>query len=350
MAFSVSDQGGPERISIMRLHFRLGRQSTRFFLALGAVVLLVAPVRAAPGNQTHTDDTMLMFEDSWPVGGDNDFNDLVIRYNVMIERNAAGGLSRLVLRLTPLAHGATQRNGLALHVPIPAATSHLARLHQVGETPKLTDPVPGESELTFILYQDVRDAFPGAQPGEFINTRSGEARRSAREIVLEIEFPSPLDLAVEAPFDIFIFHTDHYPHQIHLSDFGPTELGMADSAVADLFGSGDDCSDQVCVPEAGSSSDNLDRYYVNNRGIPWALEFPGSSSWAQEGVPLKQGYPGLPQSLDVGGLMPDSWWLQRNALYLFPILAVPGLLPGGALVLLSLMTGLGVWRLRQRLG
>ncbi len=94
-------------------------------------------------------------------------------------------------------------------------------------------------------------------------------------------------------------------------------------------------------------SDNLNRYYVNEQGLPWALDFPGKSSWPQEGVPLSLAYPELPEWLEYGGVLPNDWWLHRNALHLFPLLAVPGLLPGGVGVLLCLLSGLGVWRLRR---
>ena len=282
------------------------------------------------------------------MAGDGDYNDLVIRYRVSTLQDAAGGLSHLIFRVTPVAHGSVHRNGLALRIPVPATTDHIARVSTGGETAKLIDPLAGESELTFVLFESLLDAFPGAGAAERVNTVQGGPIRSGLSIQMQIEFAAPPDLLVEGPFDLFLFRTDHYPHQIHLSDFGPTDLGIADSAVADLFGSGEDCSDQVCVTEGGSSADNLGRYFVNQNGIPWALEFPGQSAWAQEGVPLKQGYPGFPQSLDVGGVMPGSWWSQRNALYLFPILAVPGLLPTGVGVLLSLLTAFGVWRLCHR--
>ena len=319
-----------------------------FFLVMWSGLIFIGPVQPAMGDSTVYEPRLLLMEDRWPQQSDMDFNDVAMRFHVAVYRDATEKLSRIVYSLAPQAYGSTRDNGLALRIPAPVQTPHIARLQRSGEAPKEIDPVMGESELTFVLYDHIRDAFPGSAASEFINTQPGEVVRSGEAIELEIQFDPSLDILLQPPFDFFIFLSGNYARQIHLPEFGPTGLGLADSVVADLFGSQDDCSDQICVTGDGSVTNNIGRYYVGPQGVPWVLEVPDTTAWAKEGAPLDQAYPDVSEWIASGGATHTDWWLNGDALHLFVVSSVPGLLPGGVWLLVSVVAGLGALRLRSR--
>ena len=116
--------------------------------------------------------------------------------------------------------------GLAVRLPLLASTPHLARIHSQGEAPTVVTPVAGETDLVFVLYDDIREAFSDTSggdidPGEFINTDANLPVRHGKTIQLKIEFSSSVDLAVNFPADAFVFQTAEFAHQTHLPSFGP---------------------------------------------------------------------------------------------------------------------------------
>lgn len=321
-------------------------------LALGWISLLwLIPVGPAFGGYTAV-PMLLSFEDGWPSQSDDDYNDVVVRYQLSVYEDATGKLSRVIYTVQPQAVGGISWNGLALRIFAPASTPHFAQIRKNGEAPTVIDPVTGEPKLTFVLYDNVRDAFPGAAAGDFINTQQGAPVHLGENLEFEVQFDPPLDLSIDSPFDFFIFRSGNYSHQIHLPQFGPTALALEDPVIADLFGTEDDCSNQLCIAGDGSVVDNIGRYYVDQQGTPGALEMPQYDNWTKEGSPIDQVFPDFSEWVASQGATHTDWWREGNALYLFNLFAppsVPGLLPGAVWVLLGTLAGLGALRLRKRL-
>ena len=338
---------------------RSGRAACLSLAAWAAFACLAAPnpahaeeVTYYPGLDTYG---TVMIEDSFPSQGDFDFNDMVVRYNIRVYKDASGKVFALVVRLYPSAYGATMWNGLAWELPLLASTPHLAKIHRQGEAPTVVTPVAGETDLVFVLLADVRDAFSDTSggdidPDEVINTDPNLPVRHGETIEFEVQFDPPLDFSIDSPFDLFAFRSGNYAHQIHLPQFGPTALAFEDPAIADLFGTEDDCSNQVCVAGDGSVVDNTGRWYVNNQGLPWAIDAAAEIQWPAEGKSLEQAYPQFVSWVESGGETHTDWYLHGDSEYLYNLLlppAVPGLYPGAAWVLLGIVAGLGALRLRR---
>jgi LruC domain-containing protein len=292
----------------------------------------------------------LMVEDGWPQRGDEDYNDAVIRYNIRVYKDASGKVSRIIYSLFPEAYGATVWNGLALRIFVPMSTPHLAQIRKNGEAPTVVTPVAGETDLVFVLWDVIRDAFPGAAAGDFINTQQADPVHLSETLEFEVQFDPPLDFSIDSPFDFFAFRSGNYAHQIHLPQFGPTDLALKDSAIADLFGTEDDCSNQVCIAGDGSVVDNTGRYYVDKQGVLWAIEVAAEIQWPAEGKRIDQAYPMFLDWAMSGGETNTDWYLHGDPEYLYNLLlppAVPGLYPGAAWVLLGIVAGLGALRLRR---
>ncbi|MFP6640966.1 MAG: LruC domain-containing protein [Myxococcota bacterium] len=298
----------------------------------------------------------VIVEDGWPQQLDQDYNDVAFRYNMRIYRDASGKVSQVLISMHIQAHGGTMSKGLALQFPFPASTPHIAQIQRDQEDSMTIEPMTGEPKLTFVFYDEIREAFSDTaggdiDPGEFINTDKNLPVRRAETIAFEVQFDPPLDFSLDPPFDLFVFRTAEYAHQIHLSNYGPTDVALENPAIADLFGSEDDCSAQVCIAPDGSTVDNTGRWYVNNQGLPWAIEVAAEIQWPVEGKSIELAYPQFLGWAASGGETNTDWYLFGDPEYLYDLFllpGVPGLLPGPAWVLLGVMAALGALRLRGR--
>jgi len=310
-------------------------------------------VKTYPGTGEHA---TRMFEDSWPQPSDKDSNDVVIRYQVRTAHTDATGewVSGIIYVLRVEAHGSMMANGLALRLAsVQVSDLQSAHISKNGEPPTAIQPVAhgtmdGSQDAAFILYENVRDAFPGAAGGDFINTQHGDAVHLAENLELELQFKVPLHFSISRPpYDLFIFRSGNYPHQTHL----PAFRGAGSGGLMDLFGTEDDCSNEVCMTPDGNVVDNIGRYYVNAQGLPWVLDYPGQSAWPKESVSVDQAFPQLSEWVESGGHTNTDWWLYGDPQYLFNLFAppsVPSLFPGATWVLLGALAGLGALRLGRR--
>ena len=338
---------------------RSGRAACLSLAAWAAFACLAAP------NPAHAEEVTyypgldiygtVMVEDSHPGSGDFDFNDMVVRYNFQIRKDASGKVSGLWLTYKPEAKGGVLHLGLAVRLPLLASTPHLAEIQRQGEAPAVVTPVAGETDLVFVLLADVREAFSDpaggdVEPGELINTDPDLPVRHGKTIQLMIEFSPSVDFVVNFPVDAFIFQTGEFAHQTHLPSFGPTDVALEDPAIADLFGTEDDCSNQVCAAGDGSVVDNTGRWYVDNQGLPWAIDVAAEIQWPAEGKNIRQAYPQFVGWVTSGGETNTDWYLHGDSEYLYNLLlppTVPGLYPGAAWVLLGIVAALGALRLRR---
>lgn len=250
-------------------------------------------------NTTHT----LFFEDQWPSRGDFDFNDFVVDTHVDIRKNAAGQISSMRLAYFPRAYGAVFDNGFAVRLPISKA---LAASSGIQIRKKAFSVAGGilstenlslrndESDAVFVVMNHIRnEAFPDAAAVNAgiptpINTQSGVSVIAPRFVVIEIDFAAPISTAALNtalfPFDVFIFRTGEYGHQIHQPQFGGT-----DAVRSDLFGTLNDGSTQS-------------RFYVDTRGVPFALGVPSSSLWPKENTRIETVFPHLVDFAASGGV------------------------------------------------
>lgn len=222
----------------------------------------------------------IAFEDQWPSLGDFDFNDLVVDHNTEIYKNAAGQTTRLRLTYHPRAMGAAFDNGFAVHLPVALASVAGVQINKtvktgVGTTVTSIAPKSDESDLVVVVSDNVRSELFGNAAGQ-VNTNPAAGVLDASTIIIDVTFASGIALdGVLAPFDVFLFRSGEYGHQIHLPQFAGTSLMRQD-----LFASLDD-----------GSSAAQSRFFVDKRGIPFALSLPTTAAHTQEGKRFDVLYP-----------------------------------------------------------
>lgn len=232
---------------------------------------------------------MVMFEDLWPSNGDFDFNDTIVGYNYELVYGELEHLTAIRASFSVLAVGAGIHSGLALHLPFPAAA--VAQVHRRIGTGGVDVPVlrSSDGELVLRVINDLRASFTSDE--SFINTRPSEAVRAPLTITLLIELNQPVDLpSGEAPFDVFLYWTHDPTHEIHRPMYAGTEL--MDTT---LFGTMSDGSTEL-------------RHFVNDRGVPFALDVPQSTLYPIEQRPIDWLYPDILAFGTSGGLSSRSYY------------------------------------------
>jgi LruC domain-containing protein len=252
----------------------------------GIAGLTYAPAQGANGT--------LMFEDQWPKDGDFDFNDQVLSYNYEIGVDGSGNVTALQATYNVLSSGATYRNGAYLHLPLPAnAAASIVRTVQ-GDAPTAVAPIAGESELVVAIADDTRALF--TNPWGFLNTDPTVTTTTAKAVTLLLTFDPPiaLDTGV-APFDVFLARSGDYPYQIHQPQYAGTSK-MRTS----LFDTANDTSTAT-------------RHFVNENGIPFALDVPELVVWPQEHAAIDLVFPAITSFGQNAGTTDADWYLHPVA-------------------------------------
>jgi LruC domain-containing protein len=232
---------------------------------------------------------MVMFEDLWPSDGDFDFNDTIVGYNYELVYGAPEQLTAIRATFSVLAVGASIHSGLGLHLPIPAAA--VSQVHRRIGTGGTDVPVVRSTngELVLRVVNDLRASFPADE--SFVNTRTAEPVRTPLTITLLIELNQAVQIpSGQAPFDLFLYWTHDPAHEIHRPMYAGTEL--MDTA---LFGTMSDGSTDL-------------RHFVNDRGVPFALDVPQSTMYPLEQHPIDWLYPDILAFGSSGGASSRSYY------------------------------------------
>lgn len=216
----------------------------------------------------------VMFEDLWPSDGDFDFNDTIIAYNYELIFDAAEHLTAIRANYSVLAIGASLHSGLGLALPIPV--SAVAAVHRRIGNGGADVPMIYSSDDKVVLHlvNDLRAAF--AVNDTFVNTRVTEPVRRPLTIGVLIELSQPVSLpASAAPYDLFLYWTHEPSHEIHRPMYAGTE-----AMDTSLFGTESDGSTEA-------------RHFVNDRGVPFALDVPVATLYPVEKTPIDRLYPDI---------------------------------------------------------
>lgn len=219
--------------------------------------------------------SMLAFEDQWPSWTDLDFNDVVVRTHYRLYRDSQNRVARITALFAPVAAGGTNSNGLALQLPVSRAgvTARLRSGGSGGGTWQALAPEP-DVYLTLILSENLRDLFGGAAGP--INSLPGAPTVSGELLELELTFSTPVTLdAALAPFDVFIFRSGDFTHQIHFPAYAGTQ-----AMNTSLFGIENDAS--------GGG-----RYFTHRNGTPFALNLQDTSRYPLENVAIDELFPDI---------------------------------------------------------
>ena len=250
----------------------------------------VTGINYAPAKGTYG---LLLFEDLWPASADYDYNDQNIAYQFTAAQNGAGQTVALSASLNVLSVGASLSNGLYLHLPVPANSAKTILLKLQGRDPITLAPEAGETDLVIKLVDDTRSLFGGEQG--FLNTTTTAASISSAPMSLQIGLAQPVALDMStAPFDLFIARTGDAGHQVHQAQYAGTS-----SMNAALFNTGTD----------GSTSG---RHFINQNGLPFALNVPQVIEWPQETISIERVYPDVTGFATSGGTQHADWYLTNR--------------------------------------
>jgi uncharacterized protein (TIGR02145 family) len=269
--------------------------------------------------------------------GDFDLNDLVLRYQSIQFRHDVPGepqkVSGLMLSYKVVAKGGQKWLGFALRLQgirrdqldsaklmkfTSKSTFEQQSTGKPGNMPEIEvnangagivkhGAKNGSEDIVIQLSGNVceflenEDGDDDYNCGEHSNTSPDVKPRRGKTVQLFIKFKDPIlasNMPV-APYDPFIFVSGNFSRQIHLPF---TDGAGASNDLSFLRKSedgkdgvpakyGDDCSNVVdCGHPSGTNADNSDRWYVNYQGLPWAMEFLGKFTWAQEGQRIDRVY------------------------------------------------------------
>ncbi|MDR0969425.1 MAG: LruC domain-containing protein [Lentimicrobiaceae bacterium] len=198
---------------------------------------------------------ILLFEDLWPSKGDYDMNDVVVTYHSTIYRNKDNYIVKVEDVFTPIWRGCELINGFGYEMTN-VATNQVETVeidwgvHNTSTFMGNNQSEPGQSKQTYVFFENIKAI----------------ELDSAYKITTTFAANSVSDL--QPPYNPFIFVNNPDPyvapgnngrnHEIHLTNFPPTDLGNTLP-----FGLADD-----------KSNSDEDLYYISHLKYPFAIDLP----------------------------------------------------------------------------
>ena len=256
----------------------------------------------------------IAFEDNWPLTGDYDFTDFVMNYRIS-EYRRNDEVIRVKLEGQVAAVGAGYHNGFAFHLPgIPRAQIDEGRMrYLINDIRQQASPLEANRDnAIFIVARDIWDYVSAGEDCKYHRTEPGCGSDVQMRFTMTIPMVSPIesDMMPAFPYDPFLFASDGYehgyvfglppgrPYEIHLPGQAPTEAFRED-----FFNRGDDDSD----PATG-------RYFVNENGMPWAINVGIEWQYPVEYMDVIYAYPLFPSFIANEGQVNADWYLPENAI------------------------------------
>ncbi|MGR5284905.1 LruC domain-containing protein [Vibrio maritimus] len=251
----------------------------------------------------------LAFEDHWPYVGDFDYNDVVVRYQMTLQKTPSNELKSLELDATIQSLGADYHNALAWRIPNLGSDNIETVTLTLNNTPVSHNIVQMDGEdALFILSEDLH---------QDVNTSCGffRSKRNCREsentqFQLSVTLKQPVAESATGlvPFDPFIFAAkdtyhgtlgyDSHPGsrwQVHLKDY----CGTSDFDTLLLNTHDDDSKASYC--------------FLDNNNIPWAINIADDWDHPAEKQSITDVYPLIYQWVQSNGDAHSSWYKRSNA-------------------------------------
>ncbi len=205
----------------------------------------------------------IAFEDQWPVSGDYDLNDLVVKYQYKWVSSGSNEVVDLYGSFAPIASGATFQNGFGVQLPFASNmvqsvtgyrhTDNYIRLNANGTE-------ASQSNAVIVPFDNCRSLIrPVSAASPMINTDMSLGKVTGDTVRLTIALTSPISNASfgAAPFNPFIICDKKRGFEVHLPGMLPTDL-----IDRTQFGKGVDNT---------TPASNI--YFVTKQNYPWALNF-----------------------------------------------------------------------------
>lgn len=238
----------------------------------------------------------LAYEDNWPVEGDYDLNDLVVKYRYKETRNSLGRIKAINVIYTLTARGASRANGFALALNnIQSDIDYSANLSIDDALAEAIITDDNSSHLNFVLVSNTETLMPTPSGCQFYNTDTGcpVAPDVKLEFNLVFNDAKTRTQMGNTPYNPYIFATFDRGREVHLPNHKPS--ARADNT---RFGSGDDDSNLFDFSKTYETSENL----------PWALNMPYSWLHPTSGDNIVDVYGNYRNWAESGGLTSTDWY------------------------------------------
>lgn len=247
----------------------------------------------------------LAYEDQWPLLGDFDMNDIVVRYKTREIMNAQRKVVGLEIDYKLAAHGGQIKNGFAVQLPgilsssVTSATLQTISPAGVMGSAVATTPESDAKGAVFKIFDDADAHFSSVPSGcSYYNTEPG-CDVTASQFHLSVTFNTAMNLSqFTPPYNPFIFRTGVTPrYEVHLPGQQPT------SAVnAALFKTGVD-----------NTTVGTTNTYMTSGKLPWAMNIPIEWQYPKEAIDLLVPYPNLNGWATSGGASNKDWYVINGA-------------------------------------
>lgn len=248
----------------------------------------------------------LCFEDNWPMMGDFDMNDMVVKYRYTYIENVKSQVIALKCDYIIVAAGASFKNGFGLQLTIaPSQVASVTGQQIIGNYIKLepNGVEAGHVRQAVIIPFDNTDALINNPDGSFfVNTLSSKDKVVSKTASVLITFASPFQYPnlIPAALNPFLISNGRRGYEIHLPGDEPTEL-----ADASLFGTGDDATNV-----------SQGRYYHSKNNYPWAMEFVEDTfKYPLETISLIKAYPHFTDWASTNGSVYQDWYSSADPTY-----------------------------------
>lgn len=256
----------------------------------------------------------LAFEDNWPLVGDYDMNDLVVHYR-LTSYDAEGTLLRVKIEGEIVAIGASYHNGFAFRLPgllrEQVDTGRLA--FSINDVEQQVSPLEqGREEAIFIIANDLWDFVTPGEDCKYYRSEAGCGSNIQMTFSLEIPLEANVNKSdvAQFPYDPFIFSTPDKERnyifgeapgrrfEIHLKNQAPTEAFQMN-----FLGRGSD-----------TSSVEYGHYFINENGLPWAINIPYEWEHPLEYMDIKYAYPNFHSFVTSSGTLNTDWFINEKSI------------------------------------
>jgi len=244
-----------------------------------------------------------LFEDQWPIYGDYDMNDIVLRVNkTTMYLNSSNKVEKFKIDAELLAVGASKTIAAAIQLDdvVVSAVSSVEYSNKPTSLFSFTAQglEDGQSKAVIPLFASAH-RFMGSVTNNFINTAIGSSYNvvTAPTITITVLFDnatlSPENFSI-SKLNLFII-TDGLSDnrkEVHVATYYPT-----DRANSIYFGNHND---------ATSVSGN--KYYVSKDGLAWGILVPAAISYPKEYADIKSVFPQFANWVLSGGAQNTNWY------------------------------------------
>ena len=238
----------------------------------------------------------IAFEDSWPLLGDYDFNDLVVDYNFVEILNAKSQIKEIKMTIKVKAIGTLQNNSFALQLPTnPALIERIAGQALSNNGLMSMSSNGTEAGLNTSVIPIFFDSFRLFNTNYgLINTDPEKAIDEAGRITVSITFHEGIERLKLGlpPYDLFMIQNQDRGREVHLAGRAPT--GKAD---VNIFNT-----------EADASNLDIGFFYIDENNLPWAIDIPTIFKYPKEEVKLDKVYHGFNEWAFSGATTIRGWF------------------------------------------